>query len=115
MKSGGITLTILIFLSVGALLSLYFSWYAFAIAYGLMAYLMNLQQKPFLIGFLSGGFMWLFSAIWISQSNQSSLPEKMASVLPLGGKTWLIYLITMVVGGLVGGFWTLDGSKLRRK
>ncbi len=115
MKSSGIILTIIIFVSVGALLSLYFSWYAYAIAFGLLAYLMNLQQKPFLIGFISGGLMWLLSAIWVAQTNPSSLPQKMASVLPLGGKTWLIYVLTMLIGGVMGGIWTLVGSKLRRK
>jgi len=115
MKSNGIILVVLIYISVGILLSLYFSWYAFAIAFGILSYFMNLQNKPFLIGFLSGSLMWLVSAIWISQSNPSSLPQKMASVLPLGGNTWLIYVVTMVVGGLVGGVWTLAGAKLRRK
>lgn len=115
MKSSGIFLVILIFVSVGVLISLYFSWYAFAIAYGLMAYLMNLQTKPFLIGFGSGAILWLASALWMSQTYPSSLPQKMASVLPLGGKVWLIYIVTMTLGGLIGGIWTLAGSKLRRK
>ena len=115
MKSSGIILVVLIYVSVGALLSLYFSWYAFAIAFGFLAYLMNLQSKPFLIGFLSGAILWLISALWISQTHPSSLPQKMASLLPLGGNVWLIYVVTLVVGGLIGGFWTLAGSKLRRK
>ena len=115
MKSRGIILVILIYVSVGALLSLYFSWYTYAIAFGLLAYLMNLQSKPFLVGFLSGAILWLTSALWVIQTHPSSLPQKMASVLPLGGNVWLIYLVTLIVGGLVGGFWTLAGSKLRRK
>ncbi len=115
MKSSGILLVVLIFISIGVLLSLYFSWYAFAIAFVVLAYLMNLQTKPFLIGFISGAILWLTSALWISQNYPSSLPQKMSSVLPLGGNVLLIYVLTMVVGGLVGGFWTLAGSKLRRK
>lgn len=115
MKTGGIILELIIFICVGGLLSLYFPWYAYAVAFGVLAYLMNMQQKAFLKGFLSGALLWLGSAIWMHQSNPSSLPGKMASVLPLGGKTWLLFLVTAVIGGLVGGLWTLAGAKLRRK
>lgn len=114
MKTGGIVLELLIFIAVGGLLSMYFPWYAYAVAFGILAYLMNMKKKAFLTGFLSGAILWFAGAIWINQMNPSSLPEKMASVLPLGGNTVLLYVVTAVVGGIVGGLWTLAGSKLRR-
>lgn len=114
MKTGGIILELLIFIAVGGLLSLFFPWYAYAVAFGILAYLMGMKKKAFIIGFLSGFILWLVGALWINQVNPSSLPEKMSSVLPLGGNVVILYLVTGLVGGLVGGLWTLAGSKLRR-
>ena len=75
----------------------------------------QIDFKPFWLGFLSGALVWLISAIWMAQTHPSSLSEKMASILPLGGNVILLYVCTAIVGGLIGGVWTLAGAKLRAK
>ena len=115
MRNKGLFLVLVIFILVGVLTCLYFNWYAYGIAFGLLSYLIKLDFKPFWLGFLSGALVWLISAIWIAQTHPSFLPEKMASILPLGGNVILLYVCTAIVGGLIGGVWTLAGAKLRAK
>lgn len=115
MRNKGLLLVLVIFIMVGVLTSLYFNWYAYGIAFGVLSYLIKLDFKPFWLGFLSGALVWLISAIWMAQTHPSTLPEKMASILPLGGNVILLYVCTSIVGGLIGGVWTLAGAKLRAK
>ena len=46
--------------------------------------------------------------------NGGILSQKIASVLPLGGSTILLILITGFIGGLVAGLAALSGSYVRK-
>jgi hypothetical protein len=104
---------------VTALLSfvtgLYMPWWSIAIA----AFLVSaaIPQKPafsFLSGFLGVFLLWEVLAWWIDNKNNGILSQKISVILPLGGSTILLIVVTSVIGGLVAGFAALAGTYMRR-
>jgi len=94
---------------------LYMPWWGIAIA----AFLVSaaIPQKPafsFLSGFLGVFLLWEVLAWWIDSKNNGILSQKIASVLPLGGSSVLLIVITSIIGGLVAGFAALAGTYMRR-
>lgn len=109
-----ISLRIIILIIVGALAGLYLPWYAMGIQAGLVAFLLKFPTKrAFATGFAAGFLLWALAAFWMNQSTPSALPVRMASLLPLHGEVSLLYLVTGIIGGLVLGFWSWAGARLR--
>jgi hypothetical protein len=93
---------------------LFLPWWSLAIAALLVALLVNQRAgKAFLSGFLGLFLLWIILAWWMDMKNGGILSKKIASVLPLGGNTFLLLLVTGIVSGLVAGFAALTGSYLR--
>jgi hypothetical protein len=100
---------------VAFVIGLYMPWWGIAIA----AFLVSaaIPQKPafsFLSGFLGVFLLWEVLAWWIDNKNNGILSQKIASVLPLGGSSVLLIVITSVIGGIVAGFGALAGTYMRR-
>jgi hypothetical protein len=94
---------------------LYLPWWSIAIAACIVAFAVNQSPaKSFIIAFMSLFALWAVLAFIIDQHNESILSQKIAQVIPLGGSTTLIILVTAIVGGLVAGFAALTGSLLRK-
>lgn len=94
--------------------SLWFAWWIIAIIAFLVALLVHQQAwKAFLAGFLGLFLLWAVLAEWIDIENKSVLSAKIATLLPLGGNSLLLVLITGIMGGLVAGFAAMSGSYLR--
>ncbi len=109
-----ITLRIIILIIVGALVGLYLPWYAMGIQAGLLAYVLKFPvNRSFLTGFLAGFLLWALSAIWMNSNTPSALPERMANLLPLQGQVSLLYVVTGIIGGILLGFWSWAGARLR--
>ena len=75
-----------------------------------------LRQSPlksFLSGFISLFILWGMLAWWIDIKNQSILSRKIALILPLGGSSFLLIIITAFVGALIAGLAALSASFLR--
>jgi hypothetical protein len=70
--------------------------------------------KAFLAGFTAIFLLWASLAKWMDAENGSILSQKIASVLPLGGSSILLILITGFIGGLVAGLAALSGSYVRK-
>ena len=51
-------------------------------------------------------------AFWIDAKNQGIISERIAHVLPLGGNSFLLILVTGLVGGLVAGLAAMTGAFL---
>ena len=90
-------------------------WWGIAIA----AFLVSaaIPQKPafsFLSGFLGVFLLWEVLAWWIDSKNNGILSQKIAYIIPLGGSSVLLIVITSLIGALVAGFAALAGSYLRR-
>jgi hypothetical protein len=94
---------------------LFFPWWSIAIAAFIVA--IFIHQKPlkaFLAGFLGLFILWAAQAAFIDVKNGSLLSRKIAALLPLGGSSILLILVTAFVGGLVAGFGALTGSYARK-
>ena len=95
-------------------LSLYFDWWAIAVATFVVAIL--IYQRPwvsFVSGFLSIFLMWGIIALWRDINNDGVLGKKIAALLPLGGSSVLLIIVGGLIGGLVGGMAALSASYLR--
>jgi apolipoprotein N-acyltransferase len=89
-------------------------WWSIAIAAFLIALLVHQRAgKAFLSGFLGVFILWGILSWWIDIKNGGILSKKIAEVLPLGGSSLLLILVTAFIGALVAGFGALSGSYLR--
>lgn len=100
---------------IGFLTGLYMPWWGIAIA----AFVVSaaIPQKPafsFLSGFLGIFLLWEVIAWWIDNKNNGILSQKIATILPLGGSSVLLIVVTSIIGGLVAGFAALAGTYMRR-
>ena len=109
-----ILLSVLLVAALAYLAGLWLPWWSIAIVAFLVGLL--IPQSPgsgFLSGFLGIFIMWAIVAFWIDSKNQGILSKKIAELLPLGGSSVLLVLVTAFVGGLVAGFAGMSGSSLR--
>lgn len=93
---------------------LFLPWWGIAITSLLVAVLVHQKAgKAFLSGMLGVFILWAGLAWWIDMKNNGVLSKKIATVLPLGGNSLLLILVTGLIGGLVAGFAAMSGSYLR--
>src|SRR5439155_20989276 len=93
-----------------------FPWWSIAIAAFISVLLIPMRSgKAFLAGFLGIFILWLFLAWWIDIKNQGVLSKKVAEIFHLGGSSFLIILVTELIGGLVGGVAAMSASYLRNR
>ena len=106
----------LILIVIGALVGIYLPWYAMGVAFGLIAFVLNMPVRlSFLTGFLAGFILWVVSALWLDLQHPSTLPGRMAQVFPLKGNVFALFVVTGVLGGIFSGIWTWAGARLRQK
>jgi hypothetical protein len=109
-----VTTTLIALLSF--LCGLYLPWWGFALAACAVGAL--IPQRPvlsFLSGFLALFLLWVLLAWGIDSANNSILSSKIAQILPLGGSSFLLILLTGLTGALVGGGAALTGTYLMQK
>ncbi len=93
---------------------LFLPWWGIAITSLLVAVLVHQKAgKAFLAGFVGVFILWAGLAWWIDMKNNGILSKKIAGILPLGGSSIVLILVTGLVGGLVAGFAAMSGSYLR--
>lgn len=99
---------------LGFISGLFLPWWCIAItSLGIAVLVHQKGWKAFLSGFLGLFILWAGLAWWIDMKNNGILSKKIAGVLPLGGNSFLLILVTGLVGGLVAGFAAMSGSYLR--
>jgi len=94
---------------------LYLPWWSIAVAAFIVAALIH--QKPWksmLSGALGLFLLWGLLAWWIDSNNHGILSARISEILPLGGSTFLLILVTAFVGALVAGLAALSGAYLKR-
>lgn len=90
---------------------LFFPWWSIAVAALCVAVFMH--QKPanaFISAFLALFLLWAIQCFIIDMQNEHLLSRKVAAILPLGGSSIGIILVTAFVGALVAGLAALTGS-----
>lgn len=107
-------LAILLTALLAFVLGLYFDWWSIAVASFLVALL--LVQRPglsFLAAFIALFLMWGTLALWINYENGGLMATRIAKLLPLGGSSILLVIVTSFIGGLVAGLAAMTASYLR--
>lgn len=93
---------------------IYLDWWSLAIAAFLVAVLIHQRAgRAFLSGFLGVFILWAGLAWWIDIKNDAVLSKKIAALLPLGGSSIALILVTAFIGALVAGMGAMTGSFLR--
>jgi hypothetical protein len=93
------------------LLQTFLPWWTLAIgAFGVAFAVGNKAGFSFVAGFVGVGILWLGMAFYIDQTTHSILTEKVNKLLPLNS-----FVLTTLIGGLVGGFAALTGAFLKKK
>lgn len=106
----------LVIVVVGAIIGMYLPWYAMGISAAIIAYALGMKTKgSFVIGFAAGFILWVLAAYYTALGHPSTLPNRMASLLPLKGQVSLLYVVTGIIGGLTTGLWVWAGARLRQK
>ncbi|WP_165822201.1 hypothetical protein [Hymenobacter edaphi] len=114
MRSSSWLLFLLIF-GLAAAAQWLLPWWSAAVVALLLAFLLPQRGgRTFLAGFGGVGLGWLLLAAWLHVQADGRLSHRVAELLPLGGRGWLLVLVTAVLGGLVGGLAALSGAWLRQ-
>ena len=93
---------------------LYLPWWSIAVcAFIVSVLIFQPPFKAFLAGFAGVFLLWLIFSWSIDASNDHILSQRIAQIFPLGGISFLLILVTSLVGGLVAGLAALSGSYLR--
>jgi hypothetical protein len=91
-------------------------WYCFAVTSLVVAIAIPQESwKSFVSAFLALFVLWAVLAFAADRANGHILSVKIAQVLPLGGSSAALILVTAFIGGLVSGLAALTGSYLRKK
>jgi hypothetical protein len=93
------------------LLEMFLPWWSIAIA-GFIGGFAFRSKSNFVAGFLAIALLWFIHAFIIDLQASAPLAEKIARLLMVQNKI-LLFLLTAVIGGLVGGFATLSGALLK--
>src|SRR5215211_6315718 len=106
-------LAILLTVLLSFIAGIYLPWWGMAVVAFLVAiFIRQPAFVSFLCGFAGIFILWGLLALWIDGKNNSILSHKIAQLIPLGGSSALLILITALTGALVGGFAALSGSLL---
>lgn len=106
-------LFLLIFL-LSCLAQLWLPWWAvLPICLGLAAWRRAAAGAAFLAGLLGVALSWWLPAAWLNTHGAELLAARLATLLPLGGNSWLLVLLGGLLAGLAGGLAALSGAWLK--
>lgn len=105
----------LLILVLATVVQLFLPWWVITpLCLGLAFFSSASAGQSFGAGFLGIGLGWLGLAGWLNMLNNGLLAHRVAQLLPLGGSSVALILVTAVVGGLVGGLAALAGTWTRQ-
>ncbi len=92
----------------------YWPWWIIAVVSFVIIFLFNLNPgRGFIAGFLGIAVCWLAVVLWRDILNDHILSQRMATLFGLPNYS-LFIIVTVFVGGLVGGLAGWSGSQVRR-
>ena len=89
-------------------------WSLAAVAFVIGLVMAPSAKAAFGAGFGGAALSWLVPAAWQSYQDGGLLAHRMAQLLPLGGSSVVLVMVTGVIAGLVGGLAALAGTWLRQ-
>ncbi|ULQ54264.1 hypothetical protein [Flavihumibacter fluvii] len=96
-------------------LCIFLPWWSIAIAaFVVAAAIHQMPWKAFVSGFLALFLLWSGVSWWISAANNDILASKVSMIILKQQGSFLLVLVTGLIGGLVGGFAALTGSLARK-
>lgn len=107
-------LSVLLTATLSFLAGLFLPWWSIAIIAFLIALLIPQRiGSAFLSGLIGIFILWAGVAFWIDIKNNSILSHKISELLKLSGSSFLLIIVTALIGGIVGGFAAMAGASLR--
>jgi len=107
-------LALLLTATISFLAGLRLEWWSIAVVSFLVALLIpQTIGSAFLSGFLGIFILWIVLATWIDVKNGRALSHEIAELFKLGGFSFLLILVSALIGGIVAGFAAMAGSALR--
>lgn len=107
--------SLLLIMLLSFVASLYMDWWCIAlVAFIVAACIHQKPGKAFLTGFIALFLLWGVMAWWIDSKNEHVLSQKVAMLIGLGSSSFLLVLVTALIGAVVAGLGALSGSYLRR-
>jgi len=103
---------VLVIVVLGFFMELLLPWWSVAIA-AFIGGLLVTTRLNFLAGFLAIGILWFVKALINDLVTDSDLTDRVAAIFMLHSKV-LLLLVTLLLGGLVGGFAAMSGGALRK-
>jgi hypothetical protein len=96
-------------------LCIFVPWWSIAIACFLVA--LFIPQKnwvSFVAGFVSLFLLWYGLSFWMSFQNGHLLANRISTLILKQENSFLLVLISALIGGIVGGFAALSGSLINK-
>ncbi|MBS1616140.1 MAG: hypothetical protein JST06_08505 [Bacteroidetes bacterium] len=107
--------TILLIAIVAGIAECFGPWWVAALVAGLSCYFARMHSgKAFLAGFFGIALLWLIVALWRDIPNGHLLSQKMAMLLFKQPTPALFLMVTVLLGGIVGGLSAWAGAQLRK-
>ncbi len=94
---------------------IFLPWWSIAVVGLLVAVIIPQRPlKSFFAGFVALFLLWGGLAFWLNIGNEGILLQRVGSLFKLDNASWLLLVISGILGGLVAGLGALTGSFLRR-
>lgn len=93
---------------------LYFPWWSIALAaFVVSAVIRQTPLVSFFSGFTALFLLWGIMSFWISNNNNDILAHRVSLLIFKSDNTFLLVLVTALIGALVAGFASLTASFIR--
>ncbi|WP_375234634.1 hypothetical protein [Winogradskyella sp.] len=111
MKNNSINFIVTIVLAV--ILSQFLPWWSVMLASLISALLIRLKKSAvFFVPFIAITFFWMAYAFYLGNANDFILANKIGVLLPLGGSSFLLILVTGIIGGIAAGISAVFGKQV---
>ena len=106
---------VLITITIAFILSLFLPWWSIMVAGFIMGAIVGLKKADaFFIPFVAVAMLWIIQALVLAFPNDFTMTKKIAVLLPLEGNTFLLFLITGLVGGIAAGIAGVFGNQFKQ-
>ena len=106
-----LTLTVVV---LAFILGYFFDWWTVAIAAFISGFFFGtLNGETFAKGMVAVSMLWLLMVLYHHFSTKGILSNKIAQILPVGGNVGILIIVTVLIGGLVGGLGAMSGFLVR--